>query len=278
LRIVRAITLTVLGLAVFVLVGALWLRSTVANEPSGKAPWWAWWSWADGVPGFGVGGVQVGSPDHALVGSDRLISQVRALGVFHAVRVRGPIDLMLRQGDRDAAAVHTDDNIASLIRTEIVDGELQIEPLPGAAFRTKHAIGVTLDARHIDRLDLEGMGDVLCAQLDADGLDIQANGAGQVRFDDLQAKRLGMTVEGARRVSLSGKVDSQQYTVNGAARIDANELVGQTGQITLNGTADVSVWINRRLDVTIEGAGRVQYRGMAQVTSTIHGIGVVEQR
>ena len=277
-RAVRSLVLSALILAALGMTLVLVLRAGNAVQAPDKAPWWAWWSWADGWFGVSWHGAAVGPEGRAITGSDHLVSQVRALPPFHAVRVHGPIDIVLRQSGHEAASIHTDDNIAPLIRTEVTDGELRIDSDEGVAFRTRHAIGVTLDLGRIDRLEVAGNGDVISAQLDAGQLAIEGNGTGRIRFDNLHATDLRVLVQGAREVSLAGSADQQQFEVNGAARIDAGELVGQSAQVVLNGAGDVSLWINRLLEVTINGAGRVRYRGAARVQSDIHGIGVVEHQ
>jgi hypothetical protein len=98
------------------------------------------------------------------VGSGTLVSETRAISGFSAVAMRGGIDVILRQGDREAVQVRADDNILPLVQTDVEgDGDnrtLRIQLKPGESVQSRHRIEVTVDVVRLSTISTAGSGDV----------------------------------------------------------------------------------------------------------------------
>jgi hypothetical protein len=243
---------------------------STSTEAADKTPWWGWWSWANGVLQIPVGGVRYGSPDHAVVGSDRLVASHRAVTHVHALVIRGPLDVVVRQGDDESAVVHTDDNIAPLIQTVVDDhGVLTVGVLPGAGFRSQHAIGVSLHLKTLDAIDLSGTGDLMLPQIDGGSLTVHLAGSGKLHFGNLHVSQLTLSGAGRHDVVMAGAVTAFHADLAGQVSVDASELVTHQLDINLGDQASTKCWAVDTLRARLSGQSTLTYRGPARVDSVV---------
>jgi hypothetical protein len=231
-----------------------------------------WWSWGDGVFGINFGGVAYGNGP-GVQGSDKLVHQLRTVSGFHGIELKGPIDIVVKQGPVEKLTLHTDDNIAPLIDTTVVDGILRIGVQPGAAFRTRHRVGATVDVKQLGSIKILGSGDVTCAGLQSELLEITVRGSGDVRIDDLQSATLAVLVQGSGDVRLSGNAAKQGFVIEGSGDVDAEELNGHDVAVRIAGSGDADVWATDALTVDIAGSGDVHYHGQPALKKSLHGSG-----
>lgn len=62
-------------------------------------------------------------------GSRNVVNEERSLEDFHSVEIEGEFEATIRKGPRSSVEVEADDNLHSIIETEVVDGILHIRPL-----------------------------------------------------------------------------------------------------------------------------------------------------
>jgi hypothetical protein len=269
-------------LALAVAAAALLLAPALAADPppdqGGKSSWWSWWSWGDGIFGINIGGVSYGGGPHRLVGSDKLVHELRLITGAQAIELAGPINVVLKQGQVEKATLHTDDNIAALVQTSVEGGVLHIGIQPGASFRTKHPIGLTIELPKLSALRVLGSGDITCAQFDADVLEIDVRGSGDVHIDGLRAPAVAVLVQGSGNVQLSGSVPKQGFEIEGSGDVDAEELAGAAVAVRVTGSGDAKVWATESLQVQITGSGDVSYRGQPALTRSVTGSGSLTHR
>jgi len=247
-----------------------------ADEPAPErtSSWWSLWSWIDDLFGISFGGVSYGSGgSDRIVGSDKLVHQGRVISDVHRVELRGPIGLVVKQGAIEQLTLHTDDNIAGLIETTVSEGVLRIGVRPGANFRTRHAIGATVQLKDLSALTVLGPGDVTCDGLDTQSLDVTAGGSGEVRLDTLHSAVVAVLLQGSGAVRLSGSSAKQNYVIEGSGELDAEEFVGRAVAVRVKGSGNARIWATQSLWVEISGSGNVRYRGQAAVTSSVTGSG-----
>jgi hypothetical protein len=269
--------------AVFLLAGSLvWAPTSLAADEA-QSPddgqkssfWWSWWSWGEGLFGVNFGGVSYGDGPKKILGSDKLVHQLRTVSDVRSIELEGPIDIVVKQGQTEKITVHTDDNIAPLLQTRVDAGILHIGVQPGVSFRTKHPIGMTVELTQLTGLKVLGSGDVTCAQFDTELFEITVRGSGNVRFDALRASVLAVLIQGSGDVHLSGTVPKQGYVIEGSGDVDADELVGRELAVRVIGSGDAKVWATDTLAIEIGGSGDVSYRGQPAVSKSVHGSGSI---
>jgi len=247
-----------------------------ADEPGAQrtSSWWSLWSWIDDLFGASFGGVTYGSGESGrVIGSDQLVHQGRVIADVRRIELRGPIGLVIKQGGVEQLTLHTDDNIVGLIQTTVNDGVLRIGVRPGASFRTRHAIGATVQLTSLSAITVVGPGEVTCDGLDAESLDVTASGPGEVRIDTLHSAAITVLLQGSGAVRLSGNSARQSFVIDGSGELDAAELVGRAVAVRVNGSGTAKLWATQSLSVDIRGSGNVRYRGQPTLTSSLQGSG-----
>jgi hypothetical protein len=243
-----------------------------AQEAAPEHQTW-WWSWGDGSFGMNFGGISYGHGPDRVVGSDKLVHQVRPISGVRTIEVRGPVNVVIKQMPTEKLTVHTDDNLAEFVETTVQDGVLRVGIREGAAFRSKHAIGVTVELPKLSAVKVLASGDVNCADFQTDLLEITVRGSGDVHMDSLRAGTVAVLIQGSGDVRLSGSAAQQGYVIEGSGDIDAEELVGRDVAVRVAGSGDASLWATETLSVDIDGSGDVNYRGNPKVKKSIHGSG-----
>lgn len=227
-----------------------------------------------------TGTVIVGSAGSRVDGSGRQVDQVRSLGPFSAVRAAGPIDIVLKAGDREQITVHFDDNLLSFVETRIM-GEavptLDIRILPGAGFKSSRPPKVIVEFRSIEALALRGSGDLVADTVKGKVLAVSIAASGDVKIDKLDVDVLGVSIAGSGDFTATGRAAEQGLSIAGSGDINAADLVGQTVKVRIAGSGDVRVHAEQMLDVSVAGSGDVIYRGAPVVRKSIAGSGDVRR-
>jgi hypothetical protein len=229
-------------------------------------------------------------------GSGDVITEEQDASNFDSVVLSGIGTARITQGDDESLTITADDNLMQYFETEVRDGTLEIglteegrnkllRPSQPVVFRvgaidlvslTGSGIGdIEIDELEAGDLDLRvsGAGDIEIDDLQAGGLDLTLSGAGDIHIDELEADDVEVTVSGIGGVEVDGTVQSQDITMSGAGRYDASDLESQSAKVVSSGVGKVTVWPLETLDVTLSGAGGVEYYGEPEVTEDVSGVG-----
>jgi hypothetical protein len=237
-----------------------------------------WWSWGDGSFGMNFGGISYGDGKDRIIGSDKLVHEVRPVSGVKAIELRGPVNVVLKQSAVEKLTVHTDDNLTGVVETTVDDGVLRVGIKDGVSFRSRHAIGVTVELAHLDAVTILSSGDLTGSDFQTDLLRVTVRGSGDVHLDSLRAGTVAVLIQGSGDVRLSGSAPQQGYVIEGSGDVDASELVGRNVAVRIAGSGDADVWATDSLSVDINGSGDVAYRGNASVKKSINGSGDLTHR
>lgn len=106
---------------------------------------------------------------------------------------------------------------------------------------------------------------------------ILITGTGKVEVDGIQSKNLSIGLTGTGSLQVAGTSERLELNITGQASYDGKGLVAQTMQIKHNGQNKAVVNVRKQLDVSILGAGVVEYQGTPAVRRSIIGQGRVVQ-
>jgi hypothetical protein len=229
------------------------------------------WDYNDAAEVYGtvVAGVEEPPVEEAVADDGR--GEVREVRDFQEVALEGVGTLVIEQGETESLTIEAEPKVLQRIETEVRDGRLTIRP--DRSFKTREQITYFLSVRQLTHIELAGAGRVEAAQLTADQLRINGNGAGAVVIDSLTANALDVTAAGNVQAELAGTVDSQTVVVSDAARYAAADLDSRIASVTASGAARVTVNVNESLDAQVSGAARVEYIGDPAVTEDISAAG-----
>jgi Putative auto-transporter adhesin, head GIN domain len=216
-----------------------------------------------------------------VVGSGKLQTETRAIGGFQAVALRGPMNLVLRQGTRESVEVRADHNLLPLIETRVVDrgglATLEIAGKGGTSYTTRSEMTVTVDLIHLVALTVSGSGDTSCERLKTDRLQAVLSGSGNLQLGRIDADALALRLSGSGDVEAAGSATRVDLVVNGSANADLRGLQAYSVAARISGSGDAWVHARRELAVTISGSGNLRYSGEPVVESSVSGSGSIER-
>ncbi len=198
---------------------------------------------------------------------------------FNEVRLQGGVDLELTQSDTVSLVIEAAREDLPHIRSDIVDGVLTLRqeefgPLPVFGwFSRRQTPRAFLSAKAIDRLVVEGDGDIHAGSWTAQALEVRISGAGAAKFDRLSAVRLSCDVAGSGHVVLAGSVSNQRIRISGSGGYRAADLESQTASVSISGSGNAELWVERKLNARIAGSGNVRYYGTPTLTQSVSGSG-----
>lgn len=150
--------------------------------------------------------------------------------------------------------VAVDGPSAAIQRLRLVDGHLYLHRSGGGSGAS--SLAVTLAGPSLDR--------------------ITVNGSGDVRLEDLAQASLDVEIRGSGTVAASGQVGSLVLMVLGSGDADLGGLVAGDLDATIIGSGDAEVSPTGEADVRIIGSGNLRLRARpARLTSRITGSGEV---
>jgi hypothetical protein len=190
-----------------------------------------------------------------VVGSGKDASEARQVdGEFTAVQLDGSADVNILLTNVQSVNVESDDNIVPLVETKVVGSTLIVNTKPGVNFTTTRGIIVTVGIKSLERVSLNGSGNMRVAKMSGPELSIHLNGSGDVFAE--------------------GTVDDVTINLMGSGNVTCDELKAHTAEVNLLGSGNISLFADQSLNANLPGSGNIRYKGdPPQVTKNIMGSG-----
>lgn len=190
-------------------------------------------------------------------GSGNLEKETRGLSGFDAVDVGGVFQVEITTQQEFAIEVEADDNLLTLIKTEVRDGVLVIDS--ERKLSPSKPIRIRIFAPDINRLDVSG--------------------AASVTLRDIKNSAFKLDASGASKVNLDGETTELLIEVSGATKVDAENLTAQNASVDANGASSVTVKVTGDLRTDASGASKIFYTGSpANLEKSTHGASRVSQK
>jgi hypothetical protein len=192
-------------------------------------------------------------------GGDR-VTETRAVAPFDRLEIADSVDVQVVPGDGREVRVYGGEDVLDRVETESSAGVLRID------IRDR---GIVIGP--------DPLGDVR-VQVSASALDaVEIAGSADVELGDLDLARLELEIEGAGEVAASGTADRLTATIQGAGDARLSDLAVRTATVVVQGAGEAHLNVSERLDVKVQGAADVIYRGHPEVTQDIDGAGEVRR-
>ena len=193
----------------------------------------------------------VGIDDPEILGSGRVVTEVRTLASFNGIEARGGYEVQIKLATTERVEITTDDNVVGFIRTDVIDGTLVIASDSTVRLFPTEPIVVQVSAADVTRLS--------------------ASGAMLVSADIGAVDGLTVTVSGVSRVRVLGSAPWQTITISGVGSYNGRGFETGETRITASGVSFAEVWANDLLDVTGSGVSTVRYLGEPSVIARVSG-------
>jgi hypothetical protein len=215
---------------------------------------------------------------NCMEGSGEVVRITRNVSDFDKINLNGGFDLNIKQGDSVKLEIEIDQNLEKFIRTNVEDRELEIIETKSICTKIKRAY---LTVPNLKKINISGSGEIYSkSPLNFNYLEIQGNGASEIRFAELNCPNLSIDLSGAGDVRINkGKGENLSVRTSGASDIRMSDFQTDSTKVEISGAGDVNVWVNTFLLVKIFGAGDVKYRGTkdTKIVEKIMGTGSVKK-
>lgn len=215
-------------------------------------------------------------------GSGKLQTETRSVSSFQAVEVHASMNVVLRQGAREAVELRADDNLLALVETRVISRSgvqtLEIRMRDHTSYSSRNPITLTVDVVTLSSLSVRGSGSVAGEGLKAPALKIAVAGSGNVKLQKLSVDEASLKISGSGNAELAGKAGRLGLSISGSGDINTRELEADEVSVNIAGSGDAKVNARKTLNVSIAGSADVEYTGDATVKTSIAGSGHVKKR
>ncbi len=184
--------------------------------------------------------------------------QARTVPPFTAVSVQGPFNVIVEAGKVQSLVVRGNDKFVNGVTSDVVDGELVVR------MRDKNTSTLHGDQHVV----------VTVPQLRA----FKAEGAGEIRLNNIRGERFDVNYRGAGELRIAGEVKAFRIRAEGVGVVDTKDLIADDVDIRFQGVGQARVYAKNRLDAQVEGMGNLTYFGRPRiVNNSASGLGSVRQ-
>jgi hypothetical protein len=193
---------------------------------------------------------------HGPTGSGVRKVEKRELNPFTSISTDGAFEIEVVCQQPQSFEIEGDDNLLSMVSTQVANGVLRISPV--GSYSTRTPMKIKISVPNIEGISANGAGTIEITRLKNDNFDIDSNGAPTIR--------------------VSGETKNLEIDANGAGVVDAHKLRASRAEVGSQGVAKVEVFAIEVLNVTVSGPSHVIYDGDPAVNQTINGPGSVVRR
>ncbi len=214
-------------------------------------------------------------------GEGSSVTENRNIKNFKGFKSSISADITLKQTSGSyKVTVSGQKNILSLLKTEVVDGNLKISFEKGYSIGYNEPLKITLEAPSFDYLGMSGSGNVEAeGTLSGEKLTVNISGSGDFDLNNLKYGDLSVGISGSGDVDLAGSAESVDLTISGSGDLKAENLKAQKAHCTVSGSGNISLNVTKELDATISGSGDIRYSGKpASVRTRVSGSGDIKSR
>jgi hypothetical protein len=206
-------------------------------------------------------------------GSGIVVRENREVRDFEEIEIEGIGEVLISQGEDEALSIQTDNNLLEYIRTKVSGNTLRITFVRQKNLVPSSSILFYIYLKDLTRIESTGAGIIRSNALSTDELEINSSGLAKIDIRALSSVDLSVNITGAGDIELSGKVEKQNIEMSGVGNYTASNLESQDTVIKLSGIGNAVLWVERSLEVEIQGKGDVSYLGNPEVDYNDSGFG-----
>jgi len=162
------------------------------------------------------------------------------------------------------------------VRIRVEDGELHIKSKISNLGSDEIKLYITV--KDLQNIDIEG-GVYLSSPeyLNLKNLNIDVAGSAFINMK-INAEEIRAKASGGVNMEFDGKTDRFYAVTEGAGNIDADHLESKEVECRVSGVGNASVFATEKLKATVEGVGKIGYRGDPEINKQVSGIGMVYRK
>jgi len=195
---------------------------------------------------------------------------------FNRIKFEGAYNVKLIQGEKATVVMTTTKQLHEKIKIRVDNNVLYIKSKINNLGTDEIKLLVTV--KDLEDIKIEG-GVFLTSLgfLELKDLNLTVEGSAYINLK-LNAEQLRARASGGVNMEFEGKTDSFYAISEGAGNIDADHLESKIVECRVSGVGNASVYATEKLDATVEGLGKIGYRGDPSVNKQVNGIGMVYRK
>lgn len=194
------------------------------------------------------------------VGNGNVVSEERdADESFTKIKASEGLDVYITQSNTQSIEVEADDNIISLIATDIDNGVLTIHAKENIGRAKSKKIYVSLP--EIDKIVSTSGADVYSTDvIVADNLEVKCNSGADVKIE-VKAESVTCSTSSGADIKISGTAQSLEASASSGSDIHAKNLEVKNCNASVSSGADITVYTTDKLVAKSSSGGDIHYYG-----------------
>jgi hypothetical protein len=179
-------------------------------------------------------------------------TQTREVADFTRIDNDGSVDVRLRVGESQRVSVSAGEKVIDDVGTEVSDDGTLHLTFDHNGFGGDDVV-VELSVPKLTGIDASGSGDIAAVGINTDAFEVRSHGSSDI--------------------ALAGTAGQLAVDLSGSGDADLADLAAREARVSVQGSGDVDVRADERLDVSVAGSGDVRYHGNPALTQNVDGSG-----
>lgn len=209
----------------------------------------------------------------AIPGSGKLVTETRKAGEFTKLEVAIPTRLIVKKGTEPSIELSIDDNLQSLVKTDVKDGVLVVHCEKNIAPHSETTL--TIVTPTLSSVETAGAVKGSIEELAGSRTALSIAGSGDLSVG-LAAESFDGSIAGAGSVVLTGTCKKLVLATSGSGDWDSVAVPAEDVEVRIAGSGSSKVNASSMLSINVAGSGDVQYAGNPEIKKSIAGSGTVE--
>jgi hypothetical protein len=195
---------------------------------------------------------------------------------FTKIKFEGGYNVKLLQGDKPSFVMSTSETLHDKVRIWVEDSVLHVKTKVNNLGSDEIKLSITVT--ELESIKIEG-GVFLTTlgYLNLKDFSLDVEGGANI---DMKLKSESFRAKASGGVNMEFEGTTNMFTAisEGACNIDADHLEAKVVDCRVAGVGNASVYATDKLNATVEGLGKIGYRGDPQINKQVNGIGMVYRR
>jgi|UPI000780B226 hypothetical protein len=197
---------------------------------------------------------------------------------FSAIELEGHFEVYLFNGDQHKVILEGDEEILEWVVLNVDDGVLKVAYLKDKVIKKNQSVILEITVKDLKELSAVSTLKLITPNVFTfDTLHFDLAGAVSLELN-VEGQELEVYGAGATSIKARGEVESVNFEMPGAGKLEGFDLKAEKVVLNLAGAGKAEVFASEELKVDIAGACSVVYKGDPEkVYSNVSGIGRVKQ-
>lgn len=212
-------------------------------------------------------------------GEGPLVTETRSVDNFTGISTGISGEVEFTVGPVYKLEVTAQQNILDVMRTQVVNGVLEIDFRNSVRVKTHEDITVKITAPSVSLLRLSGVGDMrTTGDIVTNRLDLTVSGAGNINLAKaIVADKIDARISGTGSINMgTGSAKNEELRISGSGGMNLSNVPVEKADIHISGSGDMKVDVSQSIYASISGSGSVLYKGNPTITTNISGSGTVK--